>query len=92
MGADEPKPLGDLQSFENEWLEVEVKSSLPVVAIPAFLRDPLPSQQLESHGNFCLSTHSTSNIFHTNEICDKNIKVPDQDNLLNTKKRYNSVL
>ncbi|XP_054266200.1 GATOR complex protein Iml1 isoform X3 [Macrosteles quadrilineatus] len=40
---DEPKPLRDLQSFENEWLEVEVKPPQPPSSVPLFLREDLPS-------------------------------------------------
>uniref|UniRef100_A0A1B6CLL3 DEP domain-containing protein n=1 Tax=Clastoptera arizonana TaxID=38151 RepID=A0A1B6CLL3_9HEMI len=41
-GADYQAPLGDLKSFEDEWLEVEVRPSQPVSSVPSFLADKLP--------------------------------------------------
>lgn len=41
MSSDEAQPLGDLQSFENEWLEVEVKPPQPQHPLPTYLCDML---------------------------------------------------
>lgn len=38
----EPEPIGDLQGFENEWVEVEVKPAAEVLKEPAFLSSSLP--------------------------------------------------
>lgn len=54
---DEPQPLGDLQSFENEWLEVEVKPPQPHPPLPVFLCDTLQSTCSEWTGPMYKHTH-----------------------------------
>ena len=49
--SDEAQPLGDLQSFENEWLEVEVKPPQPQPSMPIFLCDTLLPTCSEWTGN-----------------------------------------
>uniref|UniRef100_A0A1B6F1V2 DEP domain-containing protein n=1 Tax=Cuerna arida TaxID=1464854 RepID=A0A1B6F1V2_9HEMI len=54
---DEPKPLKDLQSFESEWLEVEMKPPTAPPAVPLFLSDSLPTQCRGSAGPHYRHTH-----------------------------------
>lgn len=41
--------MKDLKSFENEWLEVEVKPPKETHSVPVFLADPLPLEYTAEH-------------------------------------------
>lgn len=66
---DEPKPLKDLKSFENEWLEVEVKPPKATPSVPVFLADPLPAEYTAEH-----ESAGKSLLFHI-LLCSKNCEL-----------------